>query len=290
MDERDFKVLLTLDKTRNITHAADLLYVSQSSLSKRITAIENELSATILVRSRKGVYFTPEGEEILTSIREVVAQLQAMREKIDLSKNVISGLLRAGISLNFSLFRLPAILSAYRKLFPKVNMHITTDHSRKLYHQLLEGNIDIAIIRGEYPWKGEKILIERETICAIKNSQHHDKAFSELPYIGRKTDLAFEREMVHWMAENGFNHKDHSIYVDNITTCVEMVKNGDGWTIVPEICLDDFDGDIIPLTFADGEPFVRSTYLMFPEIVLELPQIKEFVKLVRKYGKESSNV
>ena len=43
MDERDFELLDILEKTKNITHAADLLYVTQSSLSKRITAIENEL-------------------------------------------------------------------------------------------------------------------------------------------------------------------------------------------------------------------------------------------------------
>ena len=54
MDERDFELLDILEKTKNITHAADLLYVTQSSLSKRITAIENELGVTLLIRSRQG--------------------------------------------------------------------------------------------------------------------------------------------------------------------------------------------------------------------------------------------
>ena len=51
MDERDFELLDILEKTKNITHAADLLYVTQSSLSKRITAIENELGVTLLILS-----------------------------------------------------------------------------------------------------------------------------------------------------------------------------------------------------------------------------------------------
>lgn len=40
MDERDFKLILTLDKTGNITHAADALYVTQSSLSKEFLPLK----------------------------------------------------------------------------------------------------------------------------------------------------------------------------------------------------------------------------------------------------------
>ena len=73
MDERDFELLTALDKTKNITHAADLLYVTQSSLSKRINAIEQELDIKLLIRSRQGIHFTPEGEIVLheyqTSLR-----------------------------------------------------------------------------------------------------------------------------------------------------------------------------------------------------------------------------
>ncbi|MHC5250088.1 LysR family transcriptional regulator [Enterococcus sp. LJL120] len=284
MDERDFEILLTLDRTRNITHAAKLLYVSQSSLSKRITAIETELNITILIRSRNGVYFTPEGEIVLSSLRNIAQELQLMREKLDLSKNIISGFLKAGISLNYSLYKLPQILTEYRKRFPEVHMHVTTDHSRKLYNQLLEGSIDVAIVRGDYPWKGEKILLDRESICAIKSKGNSSIPFRELPYIGRKTDLAFERELLQWMHENDYTKQINGLYVDNITTCVEMVKNDGGWAIVPEICLQDFDGDILPLKFANGEPFVRPTYLMFSPIVLKLPQIEKFIELVRSFS------
>ena len=43
MDERDFELLDILEKTKNITHAADLLYVTQSSLSKRIRSEERRV-------------------------------------------------------------------------------------------------------------------------------------------------------------------------------------------------------------------------------------------------------
>ena len=43
MDEKDFELLEVLDETRNITHAADKLYMTQSALSKRIKSMEQEL-------------------------------------------------------------------------------------------------------------------------------------------------------------------------------------------------------------------------------------------------------
>lgn len=58
MDEKDFELLRVLDETRNITHAADRLYITQSALSKRIKAMERELGADILLRSRQGIRFT----------------------------------------------------------------------------------------------------------------------------------------------------------------------------------------------------------------------------------------
>ena len=75
--------------------------------------------------------------------------------------------------------------------------------------------------------------------------------------------------------------QQHGIFVDNITTCVEMVTRGLGWAIVPEICLNGFSGDIRPLTFANGEPFVRSTYIMYTDTALSLPQAEAFINIVR---------
>ena len=285
MDERDFELLLVLNKTRNITHAADLLYVSQSSLSKRIAAIETELATKILIRSRKGVHFTPEGEEVVKYATLVSARLQEMRQRIDFSKNIISGFLRAGISLNFTLFRLSPIINEYHKRFPEVGMHITTEHSAELHKRLLEGTLDVAIIRGEFPWNGERILIERENICVIRNQELKDTPLQDLTYIGRKTDLVFESQLGKWLRENQLEPKNANVYVDNITTCVDMVKAGNGWSVVPEIALDHFTGDVVPLKFANGEPFVRSTYLMFSADILKLPQVFEFIELVKHFNK-----
>ena len=74
---------------------------------------------------------------------------------------------------------------------------------------------------------------------------------------------------------------EEGIYVDNINTCVEMVNQGLGWAIVPEICLKNFKGQIKPLVFKNAEAFTRSTYLLYSNSVSKLPQVREFIKIIQ---------
>lgn len=281
MDERDFELLITLDETQNITHAANRLYISQSSLSKRISAMEKELGICLMLRSKQGVHFTPEGEEVLLRCKEAAYQLKLMRENLNAQKNYVCGTLKAGISIDYALFTFPDVLVDYRKKYPHVNTHIITDHSRNLYQKIVDGTVDVAILRGEYQWNSNKLLLSREKICAICSKEDKAHSLHDIPFIGRKTDMEFERELTQWLYENGFQTNNYGIYVDNINTCVEMVKRGLGWAIVPEICLKNFDGFIKPLFFANGEPFVRSTYILYSENASMLPQAKAFIDLVK---------
>ena len=82
MDEKDFELISILGETGNITKAADRLYITQSALSKRIKAIEKNLGVQLLLRSRQGIRFTPEGEAVLNSCREAAVVLEKMRENI----------------------------------------------------------------------------------------------------------------------------------------------------------------------------------------------------------------
>lgn len=282
MDEKDFDILSALAKTKNITHAANQLYVTQSSLSKRISSIEQELSITLLVRSRTGVHFTPEGEEVLKKTAEVQKILKLMRANLEANKGYICGSINIGVSINYALYKLPLLLERYRRAYPQVTTYVTTDQSRNLYSKISDSTIDVAIVRGEHPWKGCKIPLITETVCAIFSNENESLKIKQIPFIGRKTDSTFEREISQWMSENDLKTDQYEIYVDNVKTCVEMVKRGLGWAIVPEICLDDFSGYSYPLSFSNGRPFLRSTYIVFPESAEELPQIRAFIDIVQK--------
>ena len=61
-----------------------------------------------------------------------------------------------------------------------------------------------------------------------------------------------------------------------------MVKSGIGWAILPEICLDGFDGVRTPLVLQDGSRITRKTYVLYKHDYYELPQVKLFIDEIRK--------
>ena len=281
MDEKDFEILSILNETRNITRAAKQLYITQSALSKRIKAIEKELGIEMLIRSRQGIRFTPAGEAVLTHSTCAAREMELMRRHIDTMNEEICGTLNTGISINFALYKLPDILADYHKKYPNVNLQITTGQSRHLYRQMLDGSLDIAVLRGEYPWDGIQFLLSQENICLVYNQEYEGTPLSDYLYISHKTDISQSAMMTRWMHEQNLNPRTNGVCVDSITACTEMVKRGIGWGLLPEIALQNFHGCKKPCTFTDGEPFIRRTYILCHREAVELPQVNAFMEILK---------
>mgnify|MGYP004529178097 CR=1 FL=1 len=282
MDEKDFELLQALAGCKNITKAAEKLYITQSALSKRIQALEEELGARLLLRSRQGVRFTPEGETVLEYTRQAAQSLARMRARLDAQRQEVCGSLKAGVSINYAEYWLPDILAEYHRLYPKVRLQVSTGKSRELYRKMLDGTLDAAILRGDYSWDGLRIELSRERVCLICAEEQKDRPLGEFPMIGRKTDALFEGQILQWLGEQGLSAQASGISVDSVTTCVEMVRRGLGWSIVPEIALKGFEGQITPCFFGDGTPFVRKTVLLCREESMALPQVMAFVELLQE--------
>ncbi len=282
MDEKDFELFQILRETENITKAADRLFITQSALSKRIRAMEQELGVELLLRSRQGVRFTPYGEEVLRSSQAAARELSGMRTRLEAMRGEVCGTLKAGVSINYALYQLPELLAAYHQAYPKVNLQISTGQSRDLYRQMQEGSLDTAILRGEFPWEGERILISRERVMVVCAKELEDHPLKDLPYISRKTDPMQESDLLRWRDEQGLGGQPTGIRVDSLTTCVEMVRLGLGWSMVPEIALRDFDGCARPCVFENGEPLLRGTSLLCQKEAMRLPQVRAFAESVKK--------
>lgn len=78
-------------------------------------------------------------------------------------------------------------MADYHRTYPNVKLQITTGQSRHLYRQMLEGSLDVAVIRGEYPWDGKQFLLSQENICVICAREFEKPPLNEYLYISRKT-------------------------------------------------------------------------------------------------------
>ena len=277
MNAQDCEFLIELYETKNITKMAQKNFFAQPTLTKRIQKLEQELGCQLMLRGKKGVVFTADGEQVVAHCRSMLQMHQQLQNTLNLSKGIVGGTLNVGVSLNYCRYRLPTALTTYIRRYPEVNVSISTGHSRYLYNMLLEGKIAVAIVRGNYNWPEGCLLISSEPVCLIKSRQHTTAELETLHYVGRRTDISEERQIDSWLRENNLFSHQQKLLVDDINSCKELVQAGLGWSILPRICLDNFDGDIQALYMADGTPLVRNTYALYQECSYQLQQVKLFL-------------
>ena len=279
MDLNVLRTFVAVCEYSGFSAAGEKLGYTQSTVSSQIKQLEKELGATLFLRSKQGVTLTPAGEEAQKVIQRTVQDFSTLRERLQLRKNTICGTLRIGASIDYSKYRLPQVLAAYTAQYPDVTLKVSTDHSRDCIKKLQDGKFHLAIVRGEYDWDEGKILLEREPVCLIRSRENADVPLNEMRYIGRDANPEHMSMKARWLMEHKMEPCSQ-LNVDGLSTCVAMVQAGLGWSIVPEIGLNYFDGISEPLFFADGTPLSRSTYLLYRKRESELPQVREFIRMV----------
>ncbi len=287
MEEKDFALLRTLKETRSITQAAESLYMTQSALSKRILAMEKELGVELLLRSRQGVRFTPEGEKVLAHCETASDALRRMRQGLDELKGSVGGSLTVGVCISYASCRLPGALEAYRTQYPNVKVDVFTGYSRPLYRRLVENALDLVILRGKYLWAGEKFWLRREDYCLIHHRKYQGVPLTDYPYIERTEaagDTVMPRAKRRWLMEQGLDPESMDFSVDSVEVCLEMVEQGMGWSVVPDVGLQDFNGCVEICRYRDGTTFGRDAYALCSKEAVELPQVRAFTALLQAHG------
>lgn len=270
-----------------MTRAAEQLRMTQSALSKRVSALERELGVELLLRSRQGVRFTPEGEKVLAHCETASDALRRMRQGLDELKGSVGGSLTVGVCISYAGYRLPGALAAYRAQYPNVKIDVITGYTKPLYRRLVDGALDLAVLRGAHPWAGEEFWLRREEYCLIYHRKYAGVPLTDYPYIERLEpvgDTLTPRFKSRWFLEQGLDINAVNFSVDSVDVCLEMVEQGMGWSVVPDVGLQDFDGCVEICRYRDGTTFGRDAYALCSKEAVELPQVRAFTALLQAHG------
>ncbi|UOK59080.1 LysR family transcriptional regulator [Metabacillus hrfriensis] len=288
MDERDWLVLQTLYREKNITKAAQHLYISQPALTNRLQQLEKEFGVTIVHRGRRGVQFTPQGEYLAKCAHDMLSAIQKIKENVLNMEDNTVGTLRLGVSNFFTDYKLPNLLKLFKEQYPKVEFKVTTAFSSEIAHLIYGGDVHIGFVRGDYSWKGQKRPLFEETLCIASKEEIDISKLPELPRIDYHTDPLLKTAVDHWWSEHFTQPPLISIEVDKADTCKKMVVNGLGYAILPSMILSDVD-DLhkIVIETVDGKPIMRKTWMFFHEESLQLNIVKAFVDFIENLDFEN---
>lgn len=131
-----------------MTKASRRLHVSQSALSHQLTELETGLGVRLFQRLPRSMVLTGAGERLLRSSRVVLAELR--EAELDLRSSPMSeeGLLRITTECYTCYHWLPARLRAFEAQYPRVEVRIVAEATRRPMEALLAGDVDIGIIAG----------------------------------------------------------------------------------------------------------------------------------------------
>lgn len=146
---RQLRYAVATGDSGSFSKAAAKLRVKQSTLSRRIMLLEQDIGLTIFKRSTRGAVPTRDGAAFLAVARQIVNDTEALRSNAQAMARGEAGLLIVGFSTSLSAGNLRAALLGFRQRYPDVEIRGVEAGWDSLSRRLAARTIDIAIIPGE---------------------------------------------------------------------------------------------------------------------------------------------
>jgi DNA-binding transcriptional LysR family regulator len=133
-------------ETRHFTRAAELVHVSQPSLSQQLRALEHELGADLFSRARGNITLTDAGEALLPLARRILADADAARREVQELADLRRGHVRLGATPSLCTGLLPDVLRVYHGRYPGIRLVVQESGSHDLVRDLARGGLDLALV------------------------------------------------------------------------------------------------------------------------------------------------
>lgn len=284
MDTKDFILLKTLYEEKNITYTAKRLFMTQPALSERIKRLEKEFNCNLIIRQPRGIAFTSEGEQLYNYMQEADKAYQAIKKQLSATGTEIRGTLRLGCSNIFAKYHIPNILSAFSLAYPYIDINMYSGLSYRLYRRFLEGELDVTIVRGAHDWSEHHLELLSEPLCLFNKSELSFENLPQHSYIHYQTDPNLQQTLDDWWYSHYQTPPKTSIEVDDIDTCIKLVRQGLGFTLLTESCAQDVPGIYTaPLITKSGDPLLRTTNLYYRNNYTSMTPVKAFIDFIMNW-------
>ncbi|MBT2700324.1 LysR family transcriptional regulator [Bacillus sp. ISL-40] len=229
-------------ETGSFTKAAEELGYTQSAISQMIHSLEEELSTTLIIRSRTGITLTPDGEEFLPYIKKICNSHRELREKLKEMEGIHSGLIRIGTFTSVSCHWLPELFRDFKEQYPSVHFELHQGDYTEIANWIKEGSVDFGFVNPKAVSNLTTSSLQEDEMLAVLPTNHplatHNKVslkeLSKEPYI--LLDEGEISEPLTIFRQNNFEpniqyrvHDDYAI--------MSMIEQGLGISILPKLVL-----------------------------------------------------
>jgi LysR family hydrogen peroxide-inducible transcriptional activator len=260
---KQLKYLCAVAEYQHFGHAAKACHVSQSTLSAGIQELEDTLEVSLVERNNRAVILTTLGREIVQRSQDILVSVDDLVAMCEASGEPFSGKLRLGVIPTIAPFLLPKMLRQLRQSHPEFKLYIREDLSEPLIDALHNGELDILLLALPFP-------ADNVDTMELFDDPFYVAAPTGHPLLSRETlKTADLKDQDLLLLEDGHCLREHALeacklrdaqvsvpyQATSLSTIVQMVANGIGVTLLPEMAVD---ADIVAGTDLEVRPFSQA--------------------------------
>lgn len=267
----------------SFTHAGETLSISQSAVSRHISALERDLNVPLFHRHARGLVLTEQGELLYRTAQDVLSKLATTQILLADSRGKPSGELKVTTTMALGTGWLTPRLNEFMKLYPDIQLSLLLGDETL---NLTMREADVAI------WFGaptQQDLVRRKLFTAhyhIYASNEYVKRYGRLKSAG---DLDKHRILTYggpvpspfkemnWLetiGRDGQGPRYPALRINSLVALREAVANGIGIAVLPDYLARDYPGLVTLLD--DLEMPVFDTYFVYPKDLKDTKRVNAF--------------
>ncbi len=210
MELRLLKYFLAVAREQNITRAANSLHLTQPTLSRQLTELEDEIGKKLLIRGRRKVTLTEDGMLFRKRAEEITDLVEKTKLELQPKDNKVRGNIFIGSAETDAIRYVLQIAKDLKNKYPKINYQISSGDKTDISEQLDKGLIDFGILMGnidkakynyiELPLKDRfGILMKKDSELAKLDKISPDDMYN-LPLIVSRQ--SYSKEFSEWLGKD----------------------------------------------------------------------------------------
>lgn len=247
MDLHQLRVFRAAALHGGFTRASEQLHLSQSTVSLHIKQLEAELGCLLFSRIGRRVELNATGSLLLEYSERIFRDLKNAEMAVHEMRSLRQGTVRFGTGATTLTYRLPSVLAAYRRRFPKVELIVVTGTTEGLVQEVKAQRVDLSLVMLPVNEAGLDVKpVGRERLIIVVHRDHPvyraraltPECLQGLPFILYQPQSAMQSLIDQWFSVLGVVPRV-TMRIENIEAIKSLVRAQLGVAVLPQCALRD---------------------------------------------------
>ncbi|MCD8363754.1 MAG: LysR family transcriptional regulator [Lachnospiraceae bacterium] len=296
MNTRSLEDFLVLSQEKNISRAAELLYISQPSLSRNLQNLETEVGSRLFERNHGNMELTDAGKIFFDGAMAILAEKRVLEHRLGKLRNDYKQKIYVMIEPDFAYFMTRHVFPFFQTANPNIELKVSEAESTFSVEYLLGGLCEIAVMRthDENPVLNYHTVYQDEIYLVIPNALNREENLKKYREIG----LAAFRDQCFYLNRSGDSRvmereilKQHQFTppiiceVNGVTKALQFVKKEQGVALLPRGLVRSNSDGVTALPF--NPAYLCNIYAVLPGQTPPSKAVKSLLRILKQQFKDS---